>query len=51
MGHYDSTYGLNNFNENYAAGWANIYFNIGDTWLCRDWVSTSGTQSPSPWCY
>jgi hypothetical protein len=52
-GHYDSTYGRNNFNMNSAAGWANIQFSgsIGvDTWACRGYVNTNGSQSPNAFC-
>lgn len=51
-GHYDSAYGQTHFNQNYAAGWANIYFAVvADSWACRAFVNTSGQQNPASWCY
>jgi len=44
-GHYDSNQGASWFNDRRAAGWANIYFNIGDTWACRGYVDTNGNGS------
>lgn len=44
-GHYDSNQGAAWFNDRRAAGWANIYFNIGDTWFCRGYVGTNGNGS------
>jgi len=44
-GHYDSNQGAAWFNDRRAAGWANIYFNIGDTWFCRGYVNTNGAGS------
>lgn len=44
-GRYDSNQGAAWFNDRRAAGWANIYFNIGDTWFCRGYVDTNGNGS------
>lgn len=44
-GRYDSNQGAAWFNDRRAAGWANIYFNIGDTWFCRGYVDTNGIGS------
>jgi hypothetical protein len=49
-GHYDSNQGLSWFNDRRAAGWANIYFNIGDTWFCRGYVDTNGNPNSPQWC-
>lgn len=54
VGHYDSTYGLSHYNQNYAAGWGNaqmhmVPFGI-ETWTCRGYVDTNGAQNPGGWC-
>jgi len=49
-GHYDSNQGAAWFNDQRAAGWANIYFNIGDTWFCRGYIDTNGNPNWPQWC-
>ena len=49
-GHYDSNEGAAWFNDRRAAGWANIYFNIGDTWFCRGYIDTNGNPNWPQWC-
>lgn len=52
-GHYSSTWGEDNYGQNWAVGWANLTFTFpagADSWDCRLNVSTTGTQSPAPYC-
>jgi hypothetical protein len=51
-GHADSTWDNANYGVNAGLGWGNATFYLFgfDSYSCRAWVSTSGSQSPSAWC-